>query len=63
MHGATYLAEWSRGLDMELRAVGLLSPGDMGHVVGQRLIAHGMPVLTCLDRRSERTKGLAAIST
>jgi 3-hydroxyisobutyrate dehydrogenase-like beta-hydroxyacid dehydrogenase len=45
---------------MELRAVGLLSPGDMGHVVGERLISHGMPVLTCLKGRSERTRGLAA---
>jgi 3-hydroxyisobutyrate dehydrogenase-like beta-hydroxyacid dehydrogenase len=45
---------------MDLRTVGLLSPGDMGHVVGQRLIAHGMPVLTCLEGRSERTRGLAA---
>jgi len=45
---------------MELRAVGLLSPGDMGHVIGQRLIGHGMPVLTCLEGRSERTRGLAA---
>ncbi len=44
---------------MELRAVGLLSPGDMGHVVGQRLISHGMPVLTCLEGRSERTRALA----
>ena len=45
---------------MELRTVGLLSPGDMGHVVGQRLISHGMPVMTCLEGRSERTRGLAA---
>ena len=45
---------------MELRAVGLLSPGDMGHVVGQWLIAHGMPVLTCLEGRSGRTRALAA---
>jgi 3-hydroxyisobutyrate dehydrogenase-like beta-hydroxyacid dehydrogenase len=44
---------------MELRAIGLLSPGDMGHVVGQVLIDHGMPVLTCLEGRSERTRGLA----
>ena len=47
---------------MELRAVGLLSPGDMGHVVGQRLIAHGMPVVTCLEGRSERTRKLATKS-
>ncbi len=45
---------------MELNAVGLLSPGDMGHVIGQRLIEHGMPMLTCLEGRSERTRGLAA---
>jgi len=32
----------------------------MGHVIGQRLIGHGMPVLTCLEGRSERTRGLAA---
>ena len=38
----------------------MLSPGDMGHVVGQRLISHGMPVMTCLEGRSERTRGLAA---
>ena len=44
---------------MALRAVGLLSPGDMGHVVAQVLIQHGMRVLTCLEGRSERTKGLA----
>jgi 3-hydroxyisobutyrate dehydrogenase-like beta-hydroxyacid dehydrogenase len=44
---------------MELRAVGLLSPGDMGHVVGQVLIAKGMPVYTCLEGRSQRTHQLA----
>jgi 3-hydroxyisobutyrate dehydrogenase-like beta-hydroxyacid dehydrogenase len=44
---------------MEINAVGLLSPGDMGHVVGQVLIANGMPVYTCLDERSERTIELA----
>jgi len=45
---------------MDLKAVGLLSPGDMGHIVGHRLINHGMPVLTCLEGRSERTRALAA---
>ena len=44
---------------MALRAVGLLSPGDMGHVVGQVLVGNGMPVLTCLQGRSERTRALA----
>lgn len=44
---------------MDIRAVGLLSPGDMGHVVGEVLIKNGMPVLTCLKERSERTRLLA----
>jgi len=43
---------------MVLHKVGLLSPGDMGHAVGRVLIEHGMPVLTCLARRSERTRAL-----
>lgn len=44
---------------MGLRAVGLLSPGDMGHAVGRVLINHDMPVLTCLVGRSKRTQMLA----
>jgi 3-hydroxyisobutyrate dehydrogenase-like beta-hydroxyacid dehydrogenase len=44
---------------MALREVGLLSPGDMGHVVGQVLVDNGMPVVTCLQGRSERTRALA----
>jgi len=44
---------------MILQAVGLLSPGHMGHVVGRVLIEHGMKVLTCLEGRSERTRMLA----
>lgn len=39
--------------------VGLLSPGDMGHVVGKVMVDHGLKVLTCLEGRSERTRGLA----
>jgi 3-hydroxyisobutyrate dehydrogenase-like beta-hydroxyacid dehydrogenase len=42
-----------------IQTVGLLSPGDMGHSVGQRLVEHGMRVITCLEGRSERTRGLA----
>ena len=45
---------------MTVAAVGLLSPGDMGHAVGGALREHGLDVLTCLDGRSERTRGLAA---
>lgn len=44
---------------MRLQAVGLLSPGHMGHVVGRVLIEHGMTVITCLEGRSERTRMLA----
>jgi 3-hydroxyisobutyrate dehydrogenase-like beta-hydroxyacid dehydrogenase len=44
---------------MILKAVGLLSPGDMGHLVGKVLISNGMSVLTCLEGRSSRTKALA----
>ncbi|MEE2752641.1 MAG: DUF1932 domain-containing protein [Candidatus Latescibacterota bacterium] len=39
--------------------VGLLSPGDMGSVVGGRMVERGADVITSLLGRSERTKGLA----
>ena len=44
---------------MPLQTVGLLSPGDMGHVVGNVLVTHGLRVITCLQGRSERTRALA----
>jgi 3-hydroxyisobutyrate dehydrogenase-like beta-hydroxyacid dehydrogenase len=44
---------------MDLHTVGLLSPGDMGHAVGRRLVDHGLRVITCLQGRSARTRGLA----
>ena len=44
----------------KIQTVALLSPGDMGHSVGQTLVEHGMRVITCLEGRSERTRGLAA---
>ncbi|MFW6149910.1 MAG: DUF1932 domain-containing protein [Chloroflexota bacterium] len=44
---------------MKPQKVGVLSPGDMGHTVGRVLVEHGMPVLTCLEGRSERTRMLA----
>jgi len=43
-----------------LKTVGILSPGDMGHTVGQVLGSHGLRVITCLQGRSERTRALAA---
>jgi 3-hydroxyisobutyrate dehydrogenase-like beta-hydroxyacid dehydrogenase len=44
----------------EIHAVGLLSPGDMGHSVGKVLVHGGKPVYTCLDGRSQRSADLAA---
>jgi 3-hydroxyisobutyrate dehydrogenase-like beta-hydroxyacid dehydrogenase len=40
--------------------VGILSPGDMGSAIGEKLAQHGVRVLVALDGRSERTKSLAA---
>ena len=43
-----------------MNTVGILSPGDMGHTVGQRLREHGLRVIAHLADRSERTGQLAA---
>ncbi len=43
-----------------MNTVGILSPGDMGHTVGQRLREHGLRVIAYLSDRSERTRQLAA---
>lgn len=42
-----------------LKTVGILSPGDMGHTVGDVLCQNGLRVVTCLDGRSPRTRQLA----
>jgi 3-hydroxyisobutyrate dehydrogenase-like beta-hydroxyacid dehydrogenase len=42
-----------------IATVGLLSPGDMGHSVGNMLRHHDMPVFTCLQGRSGRSAELA----
>lgn len=39
--------------------IAILMPGDMGHGVGRALREHGKRVITPLDGRSDRTKGLA----
>lgn len=44
---------------MAISTVAILSPGDMGHAVGQRLREHELDVITCLAGRSERTRRLA----
>jgi len=48
-----------KGTVMTLKTIGILSPGDMGHSVGQVLGSHGLRVITCLRGRSERTRSLA----
>ena len=39
--------------------IGILSPGDMGHTVGDVLRQNGLRVITCLKDRSQRTRELA----
>lgn len=46
-------------MSVTISAVGLLSPGDMGHSVGNVLVHGGMPVYTCLTGRSQRSAALA----
>jgi len=40
--------------------VGIMSPGDMGSGIGEKLAKNGARVIVALDARSERTKALAA---
>jgi 3-hydroxyisobutyrate dehydrogenase-like beta-hydroxyacid dehydrogenase len=44
---------------MQIRNVGVVSPGDMGQAIAGRLKESGMTVHAALDGRSERTKSLA----
>ena len=44
---------------MQIRNVGVVSPGDMGQAIAGRLMESGLKVYTALDRRSERTQALA----
>lgn len=39
--------------------IGIVSPGDMGHTVGDVLRQNGLRVITCLEGRSKRTCELA----
>ncbi|MGH2586554.1 MAG: DUF1932 domain-containing protein [Dehalococcoidia bacterium] len=41
---------------MALRAVGILSPGDMGAAIGKMLHDGGVEVVTCLEGRGELTR-------
>ncbi|HEY8695546.1 MAG TPA: prephenate dehydrogenase/arogenate dehydrogenase family protein, partial [Chloroflexota bacterium] len=44
---------------MAIQTVGLLSPGDMGHSIGNVLRHGGLRVITCLRGRSPRSATLA----
>ena len=44
---------------MTVKRVAILSPGDMGHAVGRSLREGGLEVISYLEGRSERTRGLA----
>jgi 3-hydroxyisobutyrate dehydrogenase-like beta-hydroxyacid dehydrogenase len=43
-----------------IETVAILSPGDMGHSIGNVLRENGLRVITCLEGRSDRTRRLAA---
>lgn len=42
-----------------MRTIGIISPGDMGHAVGEVLRRSGLRVVTALAERSQRTRDLA----
>ncbi len=42
-----------------MHTIAILSPGDMGHAVGQLLREHELRVVTCLAGRSARTRALS----
>jgi len=44
---------------MQIRNVGIVSPGDMGQAIARRIAESGLSVHTALDGRSERTRTLA----
>ena len=44
---------------MQIRNIGVVSPGDMGQAIARRLKESGLAVHAALDGRSERTKALA----
>lgn len=50
----------SKGEIMAIETVAVLSPGDMGHNYGIALKKAGFRIITCLAKRSDRTKELAA---
>ena len=46
--------------DMTIKTVAILNPGEMGAAVGGALREGGFDIITCLDGRSEATRGRAS---
>ena len=44
---------------MQIRNVGVVSPGDMGQAIAGRIKESGLNIHTALEGRSERTRTLA----
>ena len=45
---------------MQIERIGFMTPGDMGQGVAMQLKKKGYTVLTALDKRSERSRRMAA---
>jgi len=50
------------GIILSINTIAILSPGDMGHAVGQVLRTRGFDVIAYLRNRSQRTKDLANLA-
>src|SRR5271169_493495 len=48
-----------KGDAMQIKNVGLMTPGDMGQAVAMQIKAKGLHVCTALGQRSERSRALA----
>jgi 3-hydroxyisobutyrate dehydrogenase-like beta-hydroxyacid dehydrogenase len=48
-----------KGKTMQIKKVGLMTPGDMGQAIAMQIKARGFTVCTALDKRSERSRALA----
>ena len=45
---------------MQIEKVGLMTPGDMGQAIAMQIKARGFTVCTALEKRSERSRKMAA---
>ena len=46
---------------MYLKTIGILMPGDMGHGCGKIFVDNNFRVISCLNKRSDRTKKLSKL--